>query len=270
MVVNILKPIFMKPMYEHSYGSIPNRGGTLGMKVMKKWLTKDIRNTKYCLKMDIKKYFDSVPHEVVIRKLEKQIRDKRFLDILKEIINVNSKGLPLGFYTSQWLANWYLTELDHYIKESLSASYYMRYMDDMVIFGSNKRKLHKMRISIKEYLGNILGLSLKENWQVFPLKSRFLDFMGFRFYRNKVTLRKSILIKACRKARRIAKKKPTIHAIKQVLSYLGWFSQTDTYNVFTERFAKYINIQNLKRRVRRYDKHMAKLSRRLQACPALC
>lgn len=270
MVVNVLKPIFMKPMYEHSYGSIPNRGGTLGMKTIKKWLSKDVRNTKYCLKMDIKKYFDSVPHEIAIEKLRKQIRDKRFLNVLKEIINVNNEGLPLGFYTSQWLANWYLTGLDHYIKENLLASYYIRYMNDMVIFGSNKRKLHKIRISIEKYLRDNLGLLLKENWQVFPLKSRFLDFMGYRFYRNRITLRKSILIKACRKARRIAKKKPTIHMIKQTLSYLGWFTQTNTYNVFSEKFAKYINIQNLKRRVKRYDKRMAKLSRGLQTCPTFC
>lgn len=72
------------------------------------------------------------------------------------------------------------------------------------------------------------------------------------------------------KARRIAKKKPTIHMIKQTLSYLGWFTQTNTYNVFSEKFAKYINIQNLKRRVRRYDKRMAKLPRGLQTCPTFC
>lgn len=188
-----------------------------------------------------------------------------FLEILLEIINVNEQGLPLGFYTSQWLANWYLTDLDHYIKENLGAVHYMRYMDDMVIFGANKRKLHKMRIAIESYLNKSLGLQLKDNWQVFPMKARFLDFMGFRFYRFKITMRRSILYKACRKAKRMAKKKPTIYSIKQALSYLGWFSQTDTYNVFQERFAKYINIQEMKRRIARYDKRMAKLSRRLQA-----
>lgn len=265
MIVNILKPIIMKPLYEHSYGSIPKRGGTMGMKRIKKWLTHDARNTKYCLKMDIKKYFESVPHEIVIARLEKQIHDKKFLEILKEIMKVNEQGLPLGFYTSQWFANWYLTGLDHYIKEDLSASYYVRYMDDMVIFGANKRKLHKMRIAIDSFLRRMLGLRLKENWQVFPIKARFLDFMGYRFYRNRITLRRSILYKACRKAKRMSKKKPTIYSIKQALSYLGWFSQTNTYNVFEDRFARYINIQNLKRRMSRYDKRMAKLPGRLQA-----
>ena len=265
MVVNILKPIIMKSMYEHSYGSIPDRGATLGAKRIRRWL-KDSKGTRYCLKMDIKKYFDSVPHEIVTRKLAEQIHDQRFLNILLEIVNVNEKGLPLGFYTSQWLANWYLTGLDHYIKEVLKAPYYIRYMDDMIIFGSNKRKLHKMRQAIADYLKKYLGLELKGNYQVFPIKSRALDFMGFRFYRYRTTLRRTILYKACRKAKRLFKKdKPTIYDIKQFMSYLGWFKQTDTYNVFCDRVTRYINIQYMKRRVSRYDRRMAKLPRGLQA-----
>lgn len=265
MVVNILKPIIMKSMYEHSYGSIPDRGATLGAKRIRRWL-KDSKGTRYCLKMDIKKYFDSVPHEIVIRKLAEQIHDQRFLNILLEIVSVNGKGLPLGFYTSQWLANWYLTGLDHYIKEVLKAPYYIRYMDDMIIFGSNKRKLHKMRQAIADYLKKYLGLELKGNYQVFPIKSRALDFMGFRFYRYRTTLRRTILYKACRKAKRLFKKdKPTIYDIKQFMSYLGWFKQTDTYNVFCDRVTRYINIQYMKRRVSRYDRRMAKLPRGLQA-----
>lgn len=265
MVVNILKPIIMKSMYEHSYGSIPDRGATLGAKRIRRWL-KDSKGTRYCLKMDIKKYFDSVPHEIVTKKLAEQIHDQRFLNILLEIVNVNDKGLPLGFYTSQWLANWYLTGIDHYIKEVLKAPYYIRYMDDMIIFGSNKRKLHKMCQAIADYLKKYLGLELKGNYQVFPIKSRALDFMGFRFYRYRTTLRRTILYKACRKAKRLFKKdKPTIYDIKQFMSYLGWFKQTDTYNVFCDRVTRYINIQYMKRRVSRYDRRMAKLPRGLQA-----
>ena len=79
--------------------------------------------------------------------------------------------------------------LDHYIKEQLGAVHYIRYMDDMVIFGSNKKVLHRTRQAISDYLENELGLSLKDNWQVFRFsygngKGRDLDFMGFRFFRN--------------------------------------------------------------------------------------
>ena len=140
MAVNILKPIFMKSMYEHSYGSIPGRGAHLAKKMIQKAIAKGGRDVKYVLKMDVRKYFDSIPHDILKAKLARIIKDDEFLELLYEIINVVDRGIPLGFYTSQWLANWYLTDLDHYIKEQLHAKYYYRYMDDMVIFGSNKKR----------------------------------------------------------------------------------------------------------------------------------
>lgn len=270
MVVNVLKPIFLKSMYEHSYGSIPKRGGVMGMKTIKRWMT-DHRNTKYCLKMDIRKYFDSVPHEIIIRKLTEVIHDERFLKIVLEIVSVTDQGLPLGFYTSQWFANWYLTPLDHYIKQELKAKYYVRYMDDMIIFGANKRKLHNMRVSVERYLHEELGLELKKNWQVFPTKSRALDFMGFRFFHDRITLRKSILQKARRKANRIRNKdRPTLYDAKQMLSYLGWITQTDTYGYYLKYIKPCVNIQYLKRRVSSYDKRMANRARKSGAAGQLC
>ena len=135
----------------------------------------------------------------------------------------------------------------------------------MIIFGSNKRKLHKIRIAIEKYL-NILGLTLKDNWQIFPMESRGLDFMGFRFFRRKITLRKSILLKARRKAARIHNKdKPTIYDAKQMLSYLGWIKQTDTYDYYVKYLKELVNFQYLKRRISRYDKRMAKCARQFRA-----
>lgn len=264
MIVNTLMPMFTKGMYEYSYGSIPFRGGHKGAKTIWKWIQRGDRNMKYCLKMDIRKYFDSIPHDILLAKLRKKIRDKRFMAVLEEVINVTEKGIPLGFYLSQWLANWYLQDLDHYIKEHLKAKYYIRYMDDMVIWGGNKRELHRMRETIARYLEDELGLHMKDNWQVFQFHfikknnkevGRFLDFMGFRFYRNRITLRKSIMLKATRKASRIYKrKKLTIHDARCVLSYLGWINATNTYQMYLAWVKPYVNIQKCKRIVARHDK----------------
>lgn len=259
MVVNILKPIFLCGMYEHSYGSIPKRGAHKGKNVIIKWIKHDGKNCKYVLKMDIRKYFDSIPHDIYLSKLCRIIKDARFMGILEEITGVIPRGLPLGFYTSQWTANWYLQELDHYIKEDLRAKHYMRYMDDMIIFGSNKRELHKIRIEIEQYLNINLGLQMKDNWQVFRFdyknKYRFLDYMGFRFYRTRTTLRRTILLKATRKARRIHRAdKVTIYAARQILSYLGWFKHTDTYGYYLREIKPFVNYQQLKRRLSNFDK----------------
>lgn len=259
MAVNVLKPIFLKSMYFHSYGSIPKRGGHKAKKAIERYIRNHPKDCKYVLKMDIRKYFDSIPHDLMIKRLKALIHDDRFMAILEEIIDVIPRGIPLGFYTSQWLANWYLEGLDHYIKEGLHARFYTRYMDDMVIFGSNKKELHKMRICIEDYL-QTLGLKLKDNWQVFRYdyngKYRFLDYMGFRFYRNRVTLRRSIMLKATRKARRLWKsEKITVFAARQMLSYMGWIDCTNTYGMYSEWIKPIVSFQDLKRKIRGYDKN---------------
>ena len=127
MVINIMKPIFMQGMYEHSYGSIPGRGAHSGKKTIEKWIRTRGKDMKYCLKMDIRKYFDSIPHDILKAKLAKIVHDDWFLKILYEIVDTGEgdRGIPIGFYTSQWFANWYLKSLDHYIKEQLHAKYYI-------------------------------------------------------------------------------------------------------------------------------------------------
>ena len=264
-IVSALKPMFSKGMYEHSYASLPGRGAHKGKQVIEKWIRTDPRNCKYVLKMDIRHFFDSVPHDRLKAKLRKTIHDEKMLDLLFRIIDVTEIGIPLGFYTSQWLSNWYLQGLDHYIKEQLGAVHYMRYMDDMVIFGSNKQVLHRMRQAISNYLEQELGLELKSNWQVFRFsyidrngeeQGRDLDFMGFRFYRNRTILRKTIMLKATRKARKISKKdKATILDARQMLSYLGWIDCTDTYRMYEKWIKPYVNFRQLKRKISRFDKH---------------
>ncbi len=301
MVVNILKPILLPKFYEHSYGSIPGRGSHKAKKTIKKWIKRDPSNVKYCLKMDIKKYFNNVNHDILKQMFRDLIHDEKFLSIIFKIIDVipGNKGIPLGFYTSQWIANMYLTGLDHFIKEVLKVKYYIRYMDDMVIFGSNKRTLHRIREAISKYLNIKLDLELKENWQVFrfdyidkrlklkseniidakecfdmmnnnkkkdPTKSRHLgrdlDFMGFRFFRDHVILRKSIMLKSTRKAKRIYKKrKPTIYDCRQILSYLGWVKATNVYNMYLKYIKPYINFRRCKRYVSKYDRHKSKIQK---------
>lgn len=162
-IVNAMKPMFCKGMYEHSYASLPGRGAHKGKQVIEKWIRTDPKNCKYVLKMDIRHFFDSIPHDRLKAKLKKTVHDEKMLDLLFRIIDVTEVGIPLGFYTSQWLSNWYLQGLDHFIKEQLCAVHYMRYMDDMVVFGSNKRVLHRMRQAISDYLEMELGLELKAN-----------------------------------------------------------------------------------------------------------
>lgn len=272
MVVNVMKPIILKPMYEHSYGSLPGRGATKGKNLkthggkeaVEKYIRRHPKDCKYCLKMDIHKFFDSVPHDKLKAMFTRIIHDERFLSVLHTLVDANGKevGMPIGFYTSQWFANFYLTGLDHYIKEVLHAKGYFRYMDDMVIFDGNKRRLHKMKEEIERYLNEELGLELNPKWQVFLFhyvakdgteRGRFLDFMGFRFYRNRTTLRRALMLRATRKARKICKKtkkgKKTVYDCQQMLSYKGWITPTDTYGMYRKWIKPYVSFRNCRRKI---------------------
>ena len=266
-IVQILEPIIMKGMYPHTYASIPGRGGLKGQKTLKKWIKNDPSHVKYCAKYDIKQYFPSVDHNILKRLMAKKIHDEKMLAILYEIVDVVDKGIPLGFYTSQWFANWYLQELDHYIKEELKIAHYDRYMDDMTLHDSNKRKLHKATEQIRKYLKENLNLTLKENYQVFRFDyiskgkhyGRCLDFMGFKFYRDRIILRKSIMLHVTRIVSSASKQeKMSIYNCRRILSMMGWITHTDTYHMYEERIATKVNIQNCKRRVATYDRRLAK------------
>ncbi|MDO5328996.1 MAG: RNA-directed DNA polymerase [Coriobacteriia bacterium] len=265
MAMNVVSPIFMKPMYRHVNGSIPERGCVSGRKYLEKWIKNDYKGTKYYLKMDIRKYFENVNHDILKAKLTKIIKDKKFLAVLCSFVDVRcdgeiiTRGIPLGFYTSQWYANFYLTALDHYIKEELHARYYMRYMDDMIVLDSNKRKLFKIAKAVGKYLREKLDLELKPNWLINRLgieDDYSLDFMGFRFYRNRVTLRKNLLYRLSRKARAINKKGANIFTARQFMSFAGWTKHANVYNNYQKWVKPYCSKRAIRKKISRYDRRL--------------
>lgn len=273
IAVQVLKPIFMKGMYEFSCGSVPNRGVHYGKKYIEKYIAENPKKIRYVLKADIHHFYENVNTDLIKEKLRKYIKDDEFLKLAYFILDSNSgvlpsgelyrPGLPIGFYTSQWFANWFLQPFDHFIKEKLGAEFYIRYMDDIVIFGSNKRKLHKMLIEIEKFL-NSMDLKLKHNYQIFQFDyigkdgkrhGRFIDFMGFKFYRDKTTIRKSVFIRACRLAVRLRKKlKISWYDACRMLSYMGWFLPTDTYGAYKKYIDSNISRRGLIKLVSSHDK----------------
>jgi len=212
-IMNILEPIFTKLFTADTYSCIKGRGIHGAANNLKKSL-KDIENTKYCLKLDIVKFYPNVDHEVLKELLIKKFKDQDLLWLLDEIID-SADGLPIGNYLSQYFANFYLTYFDHWIKETMQVKYYFRYADDIIILSNNKPHLHQLLFEIKEYLNNNLKLIVKDNYQIFPVESRGIDFVGYVFYHTHIRLRKSIK-KRFAKAVSKTKNKATI------ASYNGW------------------------------------------------
>lgn len=241
-----IEDIIKRGMYEYCCGSVKNRGILYGVKYLKKILVRDRKNTKYCLKLDIKKFYPSINQSILKRKFRKIIKDRDTLDLIDLIVDSAQQGVPIGNYTSQWFANFYLQDLDHYIKEQLKVPYYIRYMDDMVLFHRNKKELHKIKNKIEEFLKQE-DLKLKENWQLFKMDSRPLDFLGYRFYRGYTTLRKSNFLRIKRRYKKIYKKgKLTYKDASASLSYYGWLKHCNSYN-FNQKYVKpYIDLNKCK------------------------
>ena len=246
-LMQIIEPYIIKGMYDYSCASIPDRGIHYGAKYIKRIIVNDRKNTKYCLKLDIHHFYPSIDKEICKKKFRKIIKDNETLELIDKIIDSNQDGgLPIGNYTSQWFANFYLQDLDHYIKEQLKVKYYIRYMDDMVLFHRNKKELHKIRISIENYLNNE-KLELKGNWQLFKLDSRGLDFLGYRFFRGYTKLRRGNFLRIKRRIKRIAKRgKIRLTDAYAMISYNGWLKHCDSHN-FKEKYVKpYISIKKCK------------------------
>lgn len=241
-----IEDILMKGMYEFCCASIKGRGLLYGKRHLDKILVDDRKYTKYCLKLDVKKFYPSIDKEILKQKFRKRIKDKETLHLIDLIIDSSDEGVPIGNFTSQWFANFYLQDLDHYIKEELKVKYYIRYMDDMVLFSNNKKELHKVKKAIDEFLDKE-HLKIKENWQLFKTDSRPLDFLGYRFYRGYSTLRRGNFLRIKRRAKKISKKEElNFHDAAAMLSYSGWLKHCDSYNYQQKYIKPYINYKKCK------------------------
>lgn len=221
-IMNIMEPIFISTFTADTYSCIKGKGIHAAAFAVQKAL-KDVNGTKYCLKLDIKKFYPSIDHEILKKLLARKIKDKDLIWLLNDIID-SSSGVPIGNYLSQYFANFYLTYFDHWIKEQYAVKYYFRYADDLVILSDNKPYLHKLLLEIKRYLMDNLKLTVKSNYQVFPVEARSIDFVGYRFYHTHTLLRKSIKQNF---ARMIANRKNDA----SIASYYGWAKHADTIHL---------------------------------------
>jgi RNA-directed DNA polymerase len=228
-IVQILAPIWTSLFIRDTYATIPNRGVHDGVKRVKKALKNDPKNTQYCLKIDVRKYYPNVNHEILKNILERKIKCDKTIDLLSLIID-SAPGIPIGNYISQWFGNVYLAYFDHYVKEQLLVNYYFRYADDMVFLSDKKEFLHNILQDVSRYLSEQLKLEVKPDYQIFPVAARGIDFLGYRFFHNYTLVRKSIV--------QTFKNKTGNHKStpQNQPSYWGWFKHANTFNLQKKYF----------------------------------
>ena len=226
-VFNIVGDILHKCIPKDEYAAIKGRGTHACSMALRKALWDCPWRTRYCLKIDIRHFFDNIDRNILFDMIKRKIKCRRTLNILHTIIfdAPGKKGLPIGLYSSQTLSVFYLHGLDHYCKETLGIKYYFRYMDDIVILASNKNHLHNYRRLISRYLSS-MNLSLKQNHAIFPVDKRRIDFVGFVHDHKQVMIRKKTkksYIRSCNKIIRYLKKNTPVsaHMIASKQSYEG-------------------------------------------------
>ena len=183
-ILQVIEPYLVKNFIKNTYSAIPGRGIHLALHDIDQAVQHDVPGTQYCLKIDARKYYPSINHDILKKKYRRLFKDDDLLWLLDEIIDSTpgDTGIPIGNYLSQYSGNFYLSSFDHWMKEVKHVKYYYRYMDDIVILGSDKKELHKPLLEIKEYFRKELKLTVKDNWQVFPTFVRGIDFVGYRTF----------------------------------------------------------------------------------------
>ncbi len=227
-VVQIMEPIWMRMFIRDTFATIKGRGIHDGAKRIKRFL-RDKDGTKYCLKMDVRKFYPSIDHDCLKRVLHGHIKCSQTLRLMDTVID-SAPGVPIGNYLSQYFANIYLCGLDHWVKEDLRVRYYARYCDDMVIMGPDKTCLHDMHRRVADYLHDRLRLEIKGDWQIFPTRTRGIDFLGYRFFGDRTLVRKRIVQDFRARLRTIKKQwryMPAPAVINSVMSYYGWLKHAD-------------------------------------------
>ena len=198
-IMNVLEPVFEKQFIFHTYACRKGKGSHKAIK----YAFSKAKNCEYFLKLDVKKYFENIDHNILKRKLSKIIKDKECLDLLFDIIDSFSieKGLPIGNLTSQFFANLYLSELDHFVLENLKPSGYCRYMDDFILFSNSKIDLKKMLNSIESFCLNNLLLTLKP--YILGKSKDGIAFLGYKITCKDVDLLQKSKKRKKQKLRRI-------------------------------------------------------------------
>jgi len=239
-IMLVVEPIWIKVFNRDTYACIKGRGIHPLLKKLRADLCADPEGTRYCLKLDVRKFYPTIDHDIMKRVIRQKIKDARLLALLDGIIDSTDEGVPIGNYLSQFFANLYLAELDHILKEQFKVKYYYRYADDMVLLAPDKARLHAFLAAINHCLNSDRNLLLKSNWQVFPVASRGIDFVGYVTRHTHCLARKENKKRLCRQVASLRRRGLPEHEVRlQAASRLGFMKHCDSNHLL-----KIINMKN--------------------------
>ncbi len=231
-IMQVLEPIWTPQFTADTHACIKGRGMHSLLRKLREDLRNDPEGTAYCLKLDIRKFYPSIDHEKMKAVVRRKIKDPEVLWLLDGIID-SAPGVPIGNYISQYFANLYLSELDHLLKEVAGVRYYYRYADDMVLLAGDKPTLHGWLVLINDWLNEERRVDLKSNYQVFPVESRGIDFVGYVTFHTHCLARKKNKQGLCRELAKLRKAGvPEAEIMLLTASRAGFMLHCDSKHLF--------------------------------------
>jgi retron-type reverse transcriptase len=277
-ICNVIEPAFEKSFIADSYANRIRKGTLKAIKRFNQFKRKVSQNntvTCYVLKADIRHYFDTVDHIILLSILQQKISDERVLWLIRIILknyhtSMPGKGMPLGNLTSQFFANVYLDELDQFVKHKLRAKYYIRYVDDFVILDRSPERLKAYKERINDFLQQRLSLGLHPDKSKILILHKGVGFLGFRiFFHHKLITKKNVRkferklgeMKGLYQTGLLEREK----AVEKVQGWLTYASHADTYKYQTEMNKQFKQFFPLSYHAKSKDKNYQKFEQKIIA-----
>lgn len=293
MAILTIEDLETRKMYRHSCGNLPKRGIEDARKTVERWVRSG--DCKFFVKLDVKQFYKTVNLNKLRDLMHRHIKDRRFLEMLDQIIFSSAvqetlfdepRNLAIGYFSSPWFANIYLTPLDNFITGSLYKErrgkkvrwvrHYLRYVDDLLLMGTSRSDLKQAVKKIKAFCREVLDVDIKNAWEICRIGELLLadekgrmkikpgtkqvDIVGYTFTTTTTRVRAGSFLKIRRLAKRIHKRLKekgyvVLQTAQAMLSRSGWFSHADSKH-FTELYiTPYINIKFIKGIVSYADKN---------------
>lgn len=286
LLYNFLEPIFEPKFIAQSFACRKGKGIHPSLKCLKKYLRQATKNNQppvYFLHLDIKGFFMSLRKDILLKQIQKSSKDPELIWLTKLIIkndptkNFVSKsspallarvpphkslfhipqnqGLPIGNLTSQFFANVYLNELDHFAKRQLKCRYYLRYVDDILLLSPDPKQLKAWRDQIEIFIKNHLALDLNLKKQILQPVTKGIDWLGYIVTPDHTRIRPRVvrafkrqLFLSNKNLRALANSKqtPTKKEVEEILalvnSYFGFFRHADSFRLRTKLWTKHFSL----------------------------
>ncbi len=276
VAVNALMELFERKIGKYQCASVPGRGQVYGKKAIEKWIRKYPDKTRVGAKADVRHCYPSINTKKLMKLLRKQVKNEDLLYLVETLIGSYKQGLSIGSYLSQWLCNYYLSFAYQYAQQKLFKVQKRRgqekrtrlfykiifYMDDILILGPRKADVKKAMLMMIQFFREELDLEIKPNWKLFQVDyigkdgkhhGDCIDMMGYKIYRDRAEVRRSIFLRARRAYLRLRKQvqrrmEIALDLAYRCISYFGWFKHSDSTN-FKKKYGIEQLMKYAKRRV---------------------